>query len=538
MWFNEGVKVLEGNRWVEGAVMVTDEGLTIRAERKSVDVEAHVVVDVWVGTDCPQAVAFQTDSSLHALLLPDPQPLLSEWEQVLPLPRRNWVLDSSGQDAGPCLPSAALAEALGESLSGPGVVSSPRRGPAAVRYGPPAPPGAVVIEERTVLRCEEADVTDIVPPGSSALPVRAVMVPGKGRGLVATRDFSSGEDIWKEYPRMTMVEGGEKRAGGDSWREEELRKFVLALDARDDLAPHDSIQAGVQCGEGGAPAGWHRRFARVVLYNSWGFSVTEEEHCKALFGLGSLVNHSCSPNARYDTKDGREYAVFRAIRPISRGEEVTVSYTQHLTRERAQKELVEEKGFLCRCRRCERPDDTRRVQCVNCKVIGGVMPQPPDWRRWVCEACGAPGEGMVDRAAQEAWLLALAEDHSQCDYSAEHHVALLHLVCDRLSPQHCAAAVLCEQILQLSHHTGITSEGFLACARLLISYARQSAPDTWTCRPSVAQALGQCIKGVQQTGDAIGAVRIAQLAAEALGNLRGEDDDDVVALRRIGGLQC
>ena len=42
-------------------------------------------------------------------------------------------------------------------------------------------------------------------------------------------------------------------------------------------------------------------------------------------GYGSLYNHSYRPNARYDDH-GRMTKVFRAIRDIAAGEEITVNY--------------------------------------------------------------------------------------------------------------------------------------------------------------------------------------------------------------------
>ena len=64
----------------------------------------------------------------------------------------------------------------------------------------------------------------------------------------------------------------------------------------------------------------------TVLYNyyfSWG--VDGNEAALAL-GLGSLYNHSYSPNARYVKDFDRRKIDFVAIRNISVGEEITVNY--------------------------------------------------------------------------------------------------------------------------------------------------------------------------------------------------------------------
>jgi uncharacterized protein len=43
-------------------------------------------------------------------------------------------------------------------------------------------------------------------------------------------------------------------------------------------------------------------------------------------GLGSLLNHSFEPNAACELEDGEDVAVFRALRAIGPGEEVTILY--------------------------------------------------------------------------------------------------------------------------------------------------------------------------------------------------------------------
>jgi uncharacterized protein len=43
-------------------------------------------------------------------------------------------------------------------------------------------------------------------------------------------------------------------------------------------------------------------------------------------GLGSLLNHSFEPNAACELLDGEDVAVFRALRTIEPGEEVTILY--------------------------------------------------------------------------------------------------------------------------------------------------------------------------------------------------------------------
>jgi hypothetical protein len=76
----------------------------------------------------------------------------------------------------------------------------------------------------------------------------------------------------------------------------------------------------------------------------------------ALFVVHSCLNHSCRPNAQVvgglkDCLDAR--IKVEAIRPIVKGEEVTISYIDtRLPTEERRKTLKACYGFECRCQRC------------------------------------------------------------------------------------------------------------------------------------------------------------------------------------------
>ncbi|KAL6651985.1 hypothetical protein ACP70R_010910 [Stipagrostis hirtigluma subsp. patula] len=80
----------------------------------------------------------------------------------------------------------------------------------------------------------------------------------------------------------------------------------------------------------------------------------------AFFPLQSCMNHSCCPNAkafkRDEDKDG--HAVIIALKPISKDDEITISYIdEDLPYEERQAELADY-GFTCTCSKCqeERPN--------------------------------------------------------------------------------------------------------------------------------------------------------------------------------------
>lgn len=65
----------------------------------------------------------------------------------------------------------------------------------------------------------------------------------------------------------------------------------------------------------------------TVLYNYY-FNWTDEGAALAL-GYGSLYNHSYQPNALYERDYSTNQIIFRSYRPIHAGEEITVNYNNN-----------------------------------------------------------------------------------------------------------------------------------------------------------------------------------------------------------------
>ena len=65
---------------------------------------------------------------------------------------------------------------------------------------------------------------------------------------------------------------------------------------------------------------------RTKLYDyyfGWG---TNGKSAAIALGYGSLYNHSYDPNAQYEKNYDKHVIVFRCLRNIGRGEEITVNY--------------------------------------------------------------------------------------------------------------------------------------------------------------------------------------------------------------------
>lgn len=78
----------------------------------------------------------------------------------------------------------------------------------------------------------------------------------------------------------------------------------------------------------------------------------------AFFPLQSCMNHSCCPNAkafkREEDKDGQ--ATIIALQPISKGEEVTISYIDEDLPFEERQALLADYGFRCKCKKCREDD--------------------------------------------------------------------------------------------------------------------------------------------------------------------------------------
>ncbi|KAK7065829.1 SET and MYND domain-containing protein 3 [Halocaridina rubra] len=120
------------------------------------------------------------------------------------------------------------------------------------------------------------------------------------------------------------------------------------------------------------------------------YKVTDFQ-AKETAGIGvysalSLINHSCYPSVKHYFI-GRSL-VMRAVRPISAGEELTISYIKPFQKAKKQerKILLQRYWFSCTCEACVNDWPTfpnlpaLRFKCLGCK-------NPLDGRPRVCYAC-------------------------------------------------------------------------------------------------------------------------------------------------------
>lgn len=178
-----------------------------------------------------------------------------------------------------------------------------------------------------------------IDSGDSDSPVwRLESIPGKGKGLIATRDISPGTLILSEPPLITtdVIQSIETT-------EQDLARALKAL-------PKDSQRAYLSL-HNNYPG--KNPLSNIVRSN--GYPLGPNSDVGGVFPTVSRINHSCRPNAKHSWNPSLRQQTVYALRPIPAGDELSLSYLQGGTSEQRQQELQSAFGFTCRCEVCALP---------------------------------------------------------------------------------------------------------------------------------------------------------------------------------------
>ncbi|KAK5662503.1 hypothetical protein OQA88_8415 [Cercophora sp. LCS_1] len=196
-------------------------------------------------------------------------------------------------------------------------------------------------------------------------PFRVEDIPGKGKGVVATKKIEKDKvimidhvavlstaeysaDVTQEEVRELLFEAVERlsapeRVRGLSGRGRDRRGFLLSKE--EDVLSTNSFELPVA---------------------GWGYM--------GLFPELSRVNHACRPNAHVHFSEASLAITVWSARDIEPGEEITISYSAvDLTYAERQKTLADIWGFNCTCSLCTADkkvrdeSDARRLKYRNVK---------------------------------------------------------------------------------------------------------------------------------------------------------------------------
>ncbi|KAL7307702.1 hypothetical protein TKK_0000380 [Trichogramma kaykai] len=139
-----------------------------------------------------------------------------------------------------------------------------------------------------------------------------------------------------------------------------------------------------------------RLVCRVMDTNSFETAAIRADNAtslRALFPLGSLTNHQCVPNTRH-LVDDRGHLLVYAVKPIARGQEITMSYADLLWDTTLRRQfLLATKYFSCLCSRCSDATETGSMlgalHCAHDSCPGKLLPNEPlDFNtNWACTSC-------------------------------------------------------------------------------------------------------------------------------------------------------
>ncbi|KAH8703446.1 hypothetical protein BGW36DRAFT_354868 [Talaromyces proteolyticus] len=244
-------------------------------------------------------------------------------------------------------------------------------------------------------------------------------IPGKGKGLVARLNISSGTLLLCEKPLLRI----------QSKPREELEPLLVTklkamsrASQRQFLALHNNFP-------GKYP------FSGIVKTNA--LPCGSGSHVGGVYPTVCFINHSCIPNAHNSWNRSEEHETIHAIRPIKIGEEITISY-DHGGQSSARQEFLKESfGFICTCSGCTLPpsslraSDNRRTQIqILDEAIGDPfrMMTSPYESLWDCysllrileqEFDSHPG-ALVARLYYDAFQICIAhKDQARASIFAE-----------------------------------------------------------------------------------------------------------------------
>ncbi|KAI4524668.1 hypothetical protein K525DRAFT_266806 [Schizophyllum commune Loenen D] len=220
-------------------------------------------------------------------------------------------------------------------------------------------------------------VNPVSLPRNSTPAYRIGPVPGKGLGMIATRDLQAGDLIVAERPLVMAPKGipisKEEFPDGISAMatvKEYMEARMIASERH-----FETLLSRMTPERRVAYEGLDER-ARPALSGSHDDGGT---YYLVVFDDISRMNHSCRPNARpfFDTE---LFAMFiRPVRPIRAGEELCISYCYLTSLYDERKADLASYGFECTCESCKDPvaSDMRRMEISMLSQVGGSFSGNP-----------------------------------------------------------------------------------------------------------------------------------------------------------------
>ena len=246
--------------------------------------------------------------------------------------------------------------------------------------------------------------------GDASIEVQTIK--GKGKGIVALRDFQPGELVLAEPPlaawNVIAIESGQADTAGldatiaalDTNARREYFELVDVHGTQLSFSPSGKIQPAANvASEDGYE---HKSAAGIWASNAFStdasdcFTPSNDALTRcAVFKTIARINHSCRPSSYCAWNPTLGLQAVHALRSIERGEEITIAYLGGAawdgTRTNRQLELERKYRFSCTCQACSLCGDAlERSEARLRRMIAtreSILASPPDLLERVEELC-------------------------------------------------------------------------------------------------------------------------------------------------------
>lgn len=195
---------------------------------------------------------------------------------------------------------------------------------------------------------------------------------------------------------------------------------------------------------------------------------------RGFYPVVCLMNHNCVPNIRRDIDNNFRYKV-ASSRPIKKGEQIYISYTQLLWGTNSRRlQIMISKQFLCTCPRCldvnECGTNLSAIRCQNKDCTGFVLPIVPlDFRSDAkCGQCEQMCENKRFLRVHEVVSTMVKNGSATLDFAA-----VIHFMQTKLAfvvPE-CSQYVMELKLETIWKHSPTTYEGKFGVAGCVFSQA-------------------------------------------------------------------
>ncbi|KAK4162365.1 SET domain-containing protein 5 [Cladorrhinum sp. PSN259] len=217
---------------------------------------------------------------------------------------------------------------------------------------------------------------------NSALPAnqvsdpsyKVVDIPGKGKGVVATRKIKKHEEIMVDYAALVVDVGF--TVGVEVWRG--YKMMHLAVDQLSERGKGDLmglVRTNPQARD---------EVEDVLRTNAFSTELGGRTHM-AIYTVVSRINHGCMPNAYTRFMQENLQVSVGAAKDIEKGEEITISYLVMGKTSDERKKALKQWGFQCTCDLCTaspakiKASDARRRQIDELRehAVGAFQANKP-----------------------------------------------------------------------------------------------------------------------------------------------------------------